>query len=144
MNEALILSAVANGAYKYSPQFVPVNRIAYPSAAASGVAINVWVTSADFASYAQVAPDRLGSHVELDPGAMIVREVLSGGNVAKLTLMVEGPAGYNPDLGDFWFGVIAPDGTPLVDKGEERTGKLQQCYSCRIPRKDDGYLFGVP
>jgi hypothetical protein len=143
VDETLILSAIANGAYKWSPQFVPVNRSAYGSTAAAGVDINVWVTSADFASYSKIDPDKSGSHVELNPGAMIVREVLKNGVPAKITLMVKGPPGYNPDLGDFWFGVTDPSGTPLVDNGAELTGKLTACFGCHLPRKDDGYLFGV-
>jgi hypothetical protein len=143
VSESLILSSVANGAYKFSPQFAPVNRVAYDSTAASGVQINVWATSADFGGYSKIAPEHSGSHVDLNPGAMIIREVLKNGAVVKLTLMVKGPPGYNPDLGDFWFGVTDPQGVPLVDQGTKLTGKLSQCYSCHIPRKDDGYLFGV-
>lgn len=143
VNEAVVLGSVADGAYKFSPQFVPVNRVAYASTAASGIEINVWATSADIASYAEIAPEQSGSHVDLNPGAMIVREVSKNGAVVKLTLMVKGPPGYNPDLGDFWFGVTDPYGVPLVENGAKLTGKLSQCYSCHIPRKDDGYLFGV-
>jgi hypothetical protein len=143
VDEAVVLSSVTNGAYKYSPQFAPVNRVAYASTAAAGIEINVWATSADVGSYAKIAPERSGSNVVLNPGAMIVREVLKNGAVVKLTLMVKGPPGYNPDLGDFCFGVTDPEGVPLIDNGKKLTGKLSQCYGCHIPRKDDGYLFGV-
>ena len=144
LNEDTILAAVAQGAYHYSPQFTPVNHGAYTSAI-SPAKINVWVTSADFAAYSAIAPEKTGSGVKLAPGAMIVREVLGAdGSPAKLTLMVKGPPGYNPDLGDFWFGVTEPNGTPLQENGAKLTGKLTQCFGCHIPRANDGYLFGVP
>jgi hypothetical protein len=144
INEAQILAAVANGAYKYSPQLAPMNRGAYDSTAATGAKINVWVTASDFVTYGKVAPERSGSGVKLSVGATIVREVLKDGAVAKLTLMSKGPPGYNPKLGDYWFAVTAPDGTPLVEDGNKLTGKLEQCFGCHIPRASDDYLFGVP
>jgi hypothetical protein len=144
INEALILSTVSNGAYKYSPQFERLNLRPYTSSVAAPAKIGVWCTSSDFADYDQVRPDKSGTHVELSIGATIVREVLGAdGRVAKLTLMSKGPPGYNPMLGDYWFGVAKPDGTPIVDNGQKLTGKLTQCYSCHIPRVSDDYLFGV-
>jgi hypothetical protein len=74
-----------------------------------------------------------------------VRQVLEpDGGVAKLTLMVKGPPGYNPDLGDWWFGETDPSGTPLTSDAGVLMGRLSQCYSCHLTRNDDGYLFGVP
>jgi hypothetical protein len=145
INESLILASVANGAYKYSPQFTPVNVAPYASSIAAKPTINVWVTSSDFTAYTKIDPDKSGSGVTLPPGATIVREVLGAdGNVAKLTLMTKGPAGYNPELGDFWFAVAKPDGTVLEDGGARQAGKLTQCFGCHTPRAHDGYLFGVP
>lgn len=145
IDESAIRAAVANGAYRYSPQFTPVNRGAYPSTVATGSRINVWVSSSEFAAYGKIDPGVNGSHARLATGGMIIREVLAGdGAVAKLTLMVKGPAGYNSDLGDFWFGVTEPDGTPLAENGATLTGKLTRCFGCHIPRATDDYLFGVP
>jgi hypothetical protein len=90
-------------------------------------------------------PERKGSGVVVRPGTLLIREVLGPrGEVAKLTLIVKGPPGYNPDLADFWFGVTDPDGTPVVDNGVKQLGKLTECYSCHLARATDGYLFGVP
>jgi len=145
VNEASILASVANGAYKYSPQFTPVNVAPYESDIAAGLKINVWVTSSDFTAYTKIDPDVTGSGVVMPAGLTIVREVLGAdGNVAKLTLMTKGPPGYNPDLGDFWFAVAKPDGTPLEENGMRQAGKLTQCFGCHTPRANDGYLFGVP
>jgi hypothetical protein len=139
LDESAIRAAVANGAYRYSPQFAPVSRGAYASTVAAGARINVWVSSSELAAYGKIDPNVSGSQAGLATGGMIIREVLaSDGTVAKLTLMVKGPAGYNPELGDFWFGVTEPDGTPLEENGATLTGKLTQCLGCHIPRATDG------
>jgi hypothetical protein len=145
MDESAITASIANGAYRYSPQFAPLNRDAYGSTAATGVKINVWVTASQLTAYAKIDPGKAGTGVKLLPGGMIVREVLTAdGSVAKLTLMVKGPPGYNSALGDYWFAVTEPDGTPLEENGAKLTGKLTQCFGCHIPRANDDYLFGVP
>ena len=144
IDEQRILQSVANGAYRNSPMFAAVSQTAYPSAIAAAT-VNVWVTAADYAAYTRIAPDKSGSGSSLPPGAIVVREVLdANGAVAKVTLMAKGPAGYNPTVGDFWFGVIKPDGTPMVDNGVTQMGKVQACFGCHVPRASDGYLFGVP
>jgi hypothetical protein len=145
VDEAAVLAGIANGEYRYNPQFVPVNRAAYASTVVTTTKINVWVTSADAATYARVTPEASGSGVAITPGTMLVREVIGAdGNIAKLTLMVKGPRGYNPTVGDFWFGVTQPDGTPIVADGTRQMGKLDQCFSCHMARASDGYVFGVP
>jgi hypothetical protein len=145
VDEAAVLAGIANGEYRYNPQFVPVNRTAYASAVATTTKINVWVTSADAATYARVTPEASGSGVAITPGTMLLREVIGAdGNIAKVTLMVKGPRGYNPTVGDFWFGVTQPDGTPIVADGTRQMGKLDQCFGCHMQRASDGYVFGVP
>jgi len=58
--------------------------------------------------------------------------------------MGKGPAGYDPTLGDWWFGVTDASGAPLSDSSGEEVGRLTDCHSCHIPRATDDYLFGVP
>jgi len=59
--------------------------------------------------------------------------------------MYKGPAGYNPDLGDYWFGVTDVRGVPLTDdQGRQRVGRMTECYSCHADRAEDDDLFGVP
>ena len=73
----------------------------------------------------------------------------------KLTRLIEtatdrgleqnGPAGYNPAIGDYWFGVTDARGTPLTDdQGHRRAGRVEACYSCHLEREADDFLFGVP
>lgn len=144
IDEARILASVANGAYRHDPMFAAVSRQSYASTAAAA-RINVWVTAADWGDYTRIAPDKSGSGASLEPGAIVVREVLdASGAVAKVTVMAKGPAGYNPTVGDFWFGVTTPDGTPVVDNGVTQLGKVSACFGCHMPRASDGFLFGVP
>jgi hypothetical protein len=145
MDESAITTSIANGAYRYSAQFMPLNDDPYLSTAAPGVKVNVWVTASELGVYSKIDPDKPGTGAKLSPGGMVVREVLAAdGSVVKLTLMAKGPPGYNSALGDYWFGVTRPDGTPLEENGAKLTGKLTQCFSCHLPRAGDDYLFGVP
>jgi len=145
VDEASILASVAGGAYRQGARFEAVSGAPYPSAIAAQTDVDVFVTTADYAMYARISPDQSGSGASLTPGATIVREVLdASGAVSKLTLMVKGPPGYNPTVGDFWFGVTTPDGTPMVTNGVMQMGKVQSCFGCHVPRASDGYLFGVP
>jgi hypothetical protein len=144
LDDSSILARIAGGAYRTSTRFRPMSGAPYSSAVAAQTNVDVFVSADDYASYARISPDKSGSGASLAPGAIVVREVLdASGAVAKLTLMAKGPPGYNPAVGDFWFGVTQPDGTPVVDNGATQMGKLGECFGCHIPRAGDGYLFGV-
>lgn len=144
LDESSTLARIANGAYRFSPQFIPIARAPYESIAASGTRVNVWVSAGDAPSYERISPEKFGSRVNLTPGAVIVREVIQNGATVKLTIIVKGPSGYSPALGDLWFAVTEPNGTPLSSQGAPLTGRLSECATCHSLRWDDGYLFGVP
>jgi hypothetical protein len=99
----------------------------------------------DVATYREIHPEQPGSGVHVAVGTVIVREVLDGsGNVAKLTVMAKQAAGYDPSLGDWWFGVTDPHGLPLRDdNGQPMLGRLTECHGCHAPRAADDFLFGV-
>jgi hypothetical protein len=142
---AAVLAAIAASAYQTSPAFTQVTQAPYASVAAPGSMVLEWVSTPALAAYESISPGVTGSDVVLPVGTMIVRAVLDGdGGVGKLTIMFKGPAGYNPALGDWWFGVTDPDGSPLSNDAGVQLGKLEGCYSCHVPRSSDGYLFGVP
>jgi hypothetical protein len=137
VDEASLLSMLPG--YTRSPAFSRLNGAPYATALPGGADVNVWVSMNAYAAYAGIAPEASGSGIVTPEGTMLVREVLdASGTVAKLTLMYKGPAGYNPAVGDFWFGVTDPRGTP------QKMGKLEECYGCHQEREGDGYLFGVP
>lgn len=106
--------------------------------------VNYFVAG-DVAGFRRIHPEPSGSGVTLAPGTVIVREVLDErGRTAKLTVMAKGPRGFDPSLGDWWFGVTDPRGVPLVEDGELLIGRLQQCHDCHRERTRDDFLFGVP
>jgi hypothetical protein len=106
--------------------------------------IDVFV-SQDARNYRRIHPETTGSGVVLSPGTLIVREVLDAqGQVTKITLMAKQRAGYDPTLGDWWFGVTDPAGQPLGDASGPQVGRLTECHGCHLPRAQDDYLFGVP
>lgn len=141
-DEALLSTAVH---YRDTAAFLQINDVPYASALGGGAIINLYISAPAFASFAIVEPDAVGTGITLPEGALIVREVLDeAGNVQKLTLMAKGPAGYNPELGDYWFAVTELDGTPVVEDGVTLVGRLQGCYGCHDGRAGDDFLFGVP
>ena len=107
--------------------------------------INNYVAG-DMADYRAIHPEQTGSKVNVAVGTVIVREVLDDrGAVSKLTIMAKGPPGYDPSLGDWWFGVTDPTGKPLFDKnGLAQVGRLTACHDCHDQRASDDFLFGVP
>jgi hypothetical protein len=106
--------------------------------------IDVFVAG-DIGDFRKIHPETTGSGVTVTIGTVIVRSVLdAGGNVSKLTLMAKGPPGYDPTIGDWWFGETDATGTPLVDGGVVQVGRLTACHTCHLPRATDDFLFGVP
>jgi hypothetical protein len=99
----------------------------------------------DLADYRRIHPEENGSHVMVAVGTVIVREVLdASGGAAKLTVMAKGPPGYDPSLGDWWFGVTDPAGKPIIEDGVPKLGRLTECHECHLERAADDFLFGVP
>jgi len=109
-------------------QFTKINT--KPSASAIG-AFNIDVlVNQDAAEFKQIHPETSGSKVVMPVGTLIVRNVLdAAGKVTKVTLMAKGAAGYDPTLGDWWFGVTDPSGAPLTDATGLQVGRLSACHS---------------
>lgn len=146
------LSAIANQAYATSPDFTRIS-VVYPSAK-DPVAIEEWVSTSALAAYAPIQPGTaMGPGTALPEGSIVVRAVVSSpdaggdGSVQALTLMVKGPPGTDPDVGDWWYAVTDPDGNPLAaDDGSLQVGPLTaDCHSCHRARgSSNDFLFGVP
>ena len=128
-----------------SPVWMRMNEAPYVTGLGTGSSINVYVSIIGHEAYSRIRPEADGSTADVPPGTMIVREVLADdGSVDTLTLMYKGPPGYNPDLGDFWFGVTDGKGVPKWKDGAELIGRVGACYDCHVDRDKDGFLFGVP
>lgn len=141
-----VVASIAHGRYRDGFPWLKVNALPFQSAVAGGT-IDVWVSGPGAEAYAAISPDLTLGGREVPPGTMIVREVHDAeGEITTLTLMLKAAPGYNPELGDFWFGVTGPQGMPKMDEesGQLRVGKLDECYGCHLPRVEQGYLFGAP
>jgi hypothetical protein len=137
VDRQMIAEAVNVGA------FARINRAPYASTVGM-FDINLYVNE-DARSFRKIHPETSGSGVVMPVGTLIVRDVLDAtGAVAKVTLMAKMAKGYDPTLGDWWFGVTDPHGVPLDDTSGPQVGRLTDCHSCHIPRATDDYLFGVP
>lgn len=123
--------------------FSKVNRAPYASTLGA-FSIDVYVNQ-DLRVYRRIHPETTGSGAVVSVGTIIVRDVLDAQNkVSKVTLMAKQAAGYDPTLGDWWFGVTDPAGTPLEDAAGPQVGRLTECHGCHLPRAQDDFLFGVP
>ena len=59
-----------------------------------------------------------------------------GVDVLRLTAMVKMPPGYDPEHGDWWYGVYDAAGTE-----SRRAGRLEDCIRCHREAADTDYLF---
>lgn len=118
--------------------FKRIDKSAYTSSLGA-FDINVYVDG-DVGAYRKIHPETTGTGATtLAVGTLIVREVFdANGQVSKLTLMAKGPSGYDPRIGDWWWGEADPAGNPT------KLGRLTECHGCHLPRATDDYLFGVP
>lgn len=73
-------------------------------------------------------------------GSVIVKEKISnlteGRKPLLYTLMRKREQGYNPELGDWEFSVVAADG-----KQVEAAGKLENCQACHKNKKESDFIF---
>jgi len=73
-------------------------------------------------------------------GSVIVKEKIGthfeGRKPLLYTLMKKREPGYNPAVGDWEFSVVSGNGTQL-----EAIGKLENCQSCHISKKDSDFVF---
>ena len=145
VNTGAVVEDLNGWAFSTSSTFTHATKTAYASKAAENAWVQEWVSSDVYAAYSSIRPDASGSGVVLPVGTTIVRAVYDAqGQPTELTVMMKGPSGYNPELGDWWFGLADANGVPVTTDGGVMMGRLTQCYSCHQPRSADDFLFGVP
>jgi hypothetical protein len=143
IDEQAVLEAAAH--YRDGSQFDRVSGSSYPSALGTTSYIDLYASRTASMQYALIDPAASGSNALVPVGGIIVREVLDENTKPqRLTILAKGPAGYNPTIGDWFWAVTDLNGTPIVENGVPRTGRLADCYGCHVPRAADDYLFGVP
>jgi hypothetical protein len=126
--------------------FVKINQAPFMSTLEPGRIVTMYVSADAAAAYQAVTPDTTTAGPDFPVGGMIVRTSSDpDGTLEALTFMVKHEPGYFPAVGDFLFGVSAPDGTPAVDSttGETEWGALTTCAQCHETRASSGFLFGV-
>jgi hypothetical protein len=74
-------------------------------------------------------------------GSVIVKEKLNsrleGSNKPVLyTIMRKREPGFNPNIGDWEFAVVGPNG-----KDVQEIGKLKNCQSCHRPKRESDFVF---
>jgi hypothetical protein len=136
---ALVLKAL-----KYKSQdFIRASSV-YPSSATKSAQIQVFVSKEAHEAYQRIEPSATGSDQRIAEGSIVVREILDkAGIVQKLTMVAQGPKGYNPISGDLWFASTDINGNFLKDGTTSLHGPLPTCSGCHAARAMDGYLFGV-
>jgi hypothetical protein len=60
-------------------------------------------------------------------------------SIANIMGMTKMPAGYDPDKGDWFYGVYDESGTKTM-----QAGKLEMCIDCHSSSDDTDYLGGMP
>ena len=78
--------------------------------------------------------------VKFPEGSIIVKEKIGHANEGSkpllYTIMRKRQPGYNPDLGDWEFAVVGPNGKDIQGRG-----KLENCQKCHRPKRDSDYVF---
>ena len=72
-------------------------------------------------------------------GSMIVKEKYStpeDRTPLLYTIMRKREAGYNPQVGDWEFSVVGPNGTQL-----QASGKLENCQGCHVGKSESDFVF---
>ena len=130
-----------------SSGFEKVTETPFPSEAAAGKEIALWISDEGVADYLS-ATDGEGTSPDapaLPKGSVIVREIRSeSGDVEKLTLIAQREKDFHPQVGGLWFGVMSPDGDYETIQGRPEAGAIASCAGCHTAEADTAHLFGVP
>jgi hypothetical protein len=143
MEEPALFTMLGAAGYKASG-FTQINATPYISSL-DATHIRMFVSNDAVDAYKAVNPDNAATSGPAFPiGGIIVREASdANGNLMAITTMVKREAGYFPEVGDFFFGVLDPKGQPVSEAGVLEWGKVQMCAGCHEPRQAAGFLFGV-
>ncbi len=138
VDDQMILDAVAN----YQSDFTLINAAPQASGAhaGGGIDVNIYVNPVAEDAYRAVDPDNLAD-ASMPVGTIIVKEHLDGmGGVSASTVMYKAEAGYNPEFGDWWWGVGDLLGGSLNASGQNPG----MCTGCHVSVSQSDYVYGVP
>lgn len=117
-----------------------------PSLVVPDTMIRVLVSDDFSEEYALIDPDVPGSEIDMPPGALVIRQLITPeGEPDGFTMVTLGPPMSNEDAGDLWFGALDADGQWKLDAdGQPMYGAIESCSGCHAQRESDGFLFGMP
>lgn len=98
--------------------------------------MDIFVSADVEADYRTITRDNPESSVVFAERTVLVKEQYDAdGAFNSFTVMVKGPDGQNPDVGDWWFGFAGEDG--VVAEGPAA------CGECHQGRPDSDYVYGL-
>ncbi len=109
------------------------NEAPLPSQHGLANRMNLWVDAGALSAY-----ESLGAGTVFDEGTSIIKEQLNAdGTLNSMAVMFKGPVGYAPDAGDWWFGVVNPDGSVVVG------GQPGSCVGCHADVAEQDWAWGL-
>jgi len=98
--------------------------------------MNVWVDAAAAEDYAGLS---LGGMPTFEPQTILLKEQLNAdATLNSIAVMYKGPSGYSADSGDWWFGLVNPDGTVRLG------GQPASCVDCHAAVESQDWAWGLP
>lgn len=103
---------------------------------ADAASVFVWGTPSVAELYRSIDPDDPTQAVEFPVGTMFVKEHFDeAGDQNGLTVMLKGPAGYDPEAGDWFWARV---------RGDETThaGRVEWCSDCHNAAHNSDFVVG--
>lgn len=98
--------------------------------------MNLWVDAAAAEDYAGLS---LGGTPTFEPQTILLKEQLNAdATLNSVAVMYKGPSGYSTSTGDWWFGLVNPDGTVRLG------GQPASCVDCHAAVETQDWAWGLP
>lgn len=124
--------------------FVKVNKAPLATQHAAST-VDIWVPTAVADLYYQIDPaDPEAAQVSFPAGAILIKRHFDDGGAGDgFTVMVKGPAGYDPDALGWWWARILDDGSFAQNNGADLKGNIDFCVGCHMPSSATDYVRGI-
>lgn len=125
--------------YDFYEHYVRVNDV--PVVSQHGDArVYVWLEPELAEQYLAIDPMNRQA-VSFPRGTLIIKEQLDEFDVPiSATLLYKGPEGYNPEVGDWWFGTADLLTNELIEGGPD----LPSCVDCHSSAATSDFVHGLP
>ncbi len=102
--------------------------------------VTVWANPTAAATYETLTLES-PRPVAFAEGALLVKETFLADGTTVLAVRYKMPRNYDPKHGDWWYGMLRNDGTPL---GPDATGRVAGCNGCHLEAAVSDHSFGIP